>query len=237
MSATKYHQGFINLSCYYPEIADNPREMLCLFKSGSCKKWRTIATSTPCSTYQEFFEVFLRVEDSENALDDGDEDVGRNAQRYSNRRQSSLGRIRTQNFKMSGNSYGSSTEGSNSCTNPISFAPYRMAPTELRELKTQLQELVDKGFIQPSTSPLGAPVLFVKKKDGSLRLCINYRQLNRVMIKNRYLLPRIDDLFDQLKGACVFSKIDLRSGYYQLKIRSDNVPKIAFSSTVWRRLA
>ncbi|KAM2442198.1 hypothetical protein PS1_023337 [Malus domestica] len=116
MSATKYHQGFINLSCYYPEIADNPREMLCLFKSGSCKKWRTIATSTPCSTYQEFFEVFLRVEDSENALDDGDEDVGRNAQRYSNRRQSSLGRIRTQNFKMSGNSYGSSTEGSNSCT-------------------------------------------------------------------------------------------------------------------------
>ncbi|KAM2442196.1 hypothetical protein PS1_023335 [Malus domestica] len=112
-----------------------------------------------------------------------------------------------------------------------------MAPTELRELKTQLQELVDKGFIQPSTSPLGAPVLFVKKKDGSLRLCINYRQLNRVMIKNRYLLPRIDDLFDQLKGACVFSKIDLRSGYYQLKIRSDNVPKIAFSSTVWRRLA
>ena len=113
-------------------------------------------------------------------------------------------------------------------TNPISLTPYRMAPAELRELKAQLQELVDKGFIQPSISPWGAPVLFVRKKDGTLRLCIDYRQLNRVTIKNRYPLPRIDDLFDQLKGACVFSKIDLRSGYYQLKIRDDDVPKTAF---------
>ncbi|KAM1152397.1 hypothetical protein ACFX19_035618 [Malus domestica] len=113
-------------------------------------------------------------------------------------------------------------------TNPISLTPYRMAPAELKELKTQLQELVDKGFIQLSTSPWGALVLFVWKKNGTLRLCIDYRQLNRVTIKNSYLLPRIDDFFDQLKGACVFSKIDLRSGYYQLKIRSDDIPKTAF---------
>ncbi|KAB2635965.1 S ribonuclease [Pyrus ussuriensis x Pyrus communis] len=113
-------------------------------------------------------------------------------------------------------------------TNPIFLTPYRMAPAELRELKVQLQELVDKGFIQPSTSPWGAPVLFVRKKDGTLRLCIDYRQLNRLTIKNRYPLPRIDDLFDQLRGACVFSKIDLRSGYYQLKISRDDVPKTAF---------
>ena len=87
-----------------------------------------------------------------------------------------------------------------------------MAPAELTELKTQLQELLDKGLIQPSVSPWGAPVLFVKKKDGSLRLCIDYRELNQVTVKNKYPLPRIDDLFDQLSGAVIFSKIDLRSG-------------------------
>ncbi|KAG8487500.1 hypothetical protein CXB51_018708 [Gossypium anomalum] len=113
-------------------------------------------------------------------------------------------------------------------TTPISIAPYRMAPTELKELKTQLQELVDRSFIRPSHSPWGAPVLFVKKKDGSLRLCIDYRQLNKVTIKNKYPLPRIDDLFDQLKGATVFSKIDLRSGYYQLRVKESDVPKTAF---------
>ncbi|XP_035542910.1 uncharacterized protein LOC118345683 [Juglans regia] len=111
---------------------------------------------------------------------------------------------------------------------PVHKAPYRMAPAELKELKTQLQELVDKGFIQPSTSPWGAPVLFVKKKDGTLRMCIDYRELNKVTIKNKYPLPRIDDLFDQLQGAAVFSKIDLRSGYYQLRIRDKDVPKTAF---------
>jgi len=103
-----------------------------------------------------------------------------------------------------------------------------MAPAELKELKAQLKDLLDKGFIQPSISPWGAPVLFVKKKDGSLRMCIDYRQLNKVTIKNKYPLPRIDDLFDQLQGASYFSKIDLRSGYHQLRVRGVDVPKTAF---------
>ena len=92
---------------------------------------------------------------------------------------------------------------------PVSITPYRMAPVELKELKLQLQELLEKGFIRPSVSPWGAPVLFVKKKDDTLWLCVDYRQLNKMTVKNKYLLPRIDDLFDQLKGAIVFSKIDL----------------------------
>ena len=111
---------------------------------------------------------------------------------------------------------------------PISKAPYRMAPLELEELKARMEELVNKGFVRPSTSPWGALVLFVKKKDGSLRLCIDYRELNKVTIRNQYPLPRIDDLFYQLQGARVFSKIDLRSGYHQLKIRSEDVPKTTF---------
>ncbi|KAL4030706.1 hypothetical protein IC575_008956 [Cucumis melo] len=115
-------------------------------------------------------------------------------------------------------------------TVPISRAPYRMAPAELKELKVQLQELLDKGFIRPSVSPWGAPVLFVKKKDGSMRLCIDYRELNKVTVKNKYPLPRIDDLFDQLHGATVFSKIDLRLGYHQLRIKDGDVPKTAFRS-------
>ncbi|KAL0541683.1 hypothetical protein IC582_021738 [Cucumis melo] len=105
-----------------------------------------------------------------------------------------------------------------------------MASAELKELKVQLQELLDKGFIRPSVSPWGAPVLFVKKKDGSMRLCIDYRELNKVTVKNRYPLPRIDDLFDQLQRATVFSKIDLRSGYHQLRIRDSDIPKTAFRS-------
>jgi hypothetical protein len=113
-------------------------------------------------------------------------------------------------------------------TAPIFKAPYRMAPVELVELKKQLQELLDKGLIQPSVSPWGAPVLFVKEKDGSLRLCIDYRELNRVTVKNKYPLPRIDDLLDQLAGAAVFSKIDLRIGYHQLRIKKEDVPKTAF---------
>ena len=111
---------------------------------------------------------------------------------------------------------------------PISKAPYRMAPAELQELKKQLDELLEKGYIRPSVSPWGAPVLFVKKKDGSMRLCIDYRELNKITIKNRYPLPRIDDLFDQLKGATDFSKIDLRSGYHQLRIKTEDIPKTAF---------
>ena len=112
-------------------------------------------------------------------------------------------------------------------TNPISRAPYRMTPTELKEL-TQLQGLLDKGFVRPSVSPWGALVLFDKKKDGTLPMCIDYRQINKVTIKNKYPLPRIEDLCDQLKGACVFSKIDLRSGYYQLRVKDVDVPKTAF---------
>ncbi|KAA0051425.1 pol protein [Cucumis melo var. makuwa] len=103
-----------------------------------------------------------------------------------------------------------------------------MAPAELKELKVQLQELLDKGFIRPSVSPWGAPVLFVKKKDGSMRLCIDYRELNKVTVNNRYPLPRIDDLFYQLQGATVFSKIDLRSRYHQLRIKDGDVPKTTF---------
>jgi hypothetical protein len=99
-------------------------------------------------------------------------------------------------------------------TQPIHKAPYCMAPTKLRELKEHLQELLDRGFIRPSVSPWGAPVLFVKTKDGSMRMCIDYRELNRVTIKNKYPPPRINDLLDQRKGASVFSKIDLLSGYH-----------------------
>ncbi|KAL4037959.1 hypothetical protein IC575_001562 [Cucumis melo] len=104
-----------------------------------------------------------------------------------------------------------------------------MAPPT-KGVEGPLQELLDKGFIRPSVSPWGAPVLFVKKKDGSMRLCIDYRELNKVTVKNRYPLPRIDDLFDQLQGATVFSKIDLRSGYHQLRIRDGDIPKTAFRS-------
>ena len=113
-------------------------------------------------------------------------------------------------------------------TSPISMTPHRMEPVELQELRVQLQELLDKGFIRPSTSPWGAPVLFAKKKDKTLRLCIDYRQLNRVTIKNWYPLQRIDDLFDQLRGARVYSKIDLRNGYHQLRVRETYIPKTAF---------
>ena len=108
-------------------------------------------------------------------------------------------------------------------TSPISMTPHRMAPVELQVLKVQLQDLLDKGFIRPSPSPWGAPVLFSKKKDKTLRLCIDYRQLNRVTIKNRYPLPRIDDLFDQLRGARVYSKID-----HQVRVRDTDIPKTAF---------
>ncbi|GJT72964.1 putative reverse transcriptase domain-containing protein [Tanacetum coccineum] len=111
---------------------------------------------------------------------------------------------------------------------PVARAPYRLAPSEMKELSDQLQELSDKGFIRPSSSPWGAPVLFVKKKDGSFRMCIDYRELNKLTVKNRYPLLRIDDLFDQLQGSSVYSKIDLRSGYHQLRVREEDIPKTAF---------
>ncbi|GJQ89570.1 putative reverse transcriptase domain-containing protein [Tanacetum coccineum] len=111
---------------------------------------------------------------------------------------------------------------------PVARAPYRLAPSEMKELSEQLKELSDKGFIRPSSSPWGAPVLFVKKKDGSFRMCIDYRELNKLTVKNRYPLPRIDDLFDQLQGSSVYSKIDLRSGYHQLRVREEDILKTAF---------
>ncbi|WVZ97583.1 hypothetical protein U9M48_043108 [Paspalum notatum var. saurae] len=116
-------------------------------------------------------------------------------------------------------------------TTPISKKLYRMAPDELKELKTQLQEQLDKGFIRPNSSPWGCPALFIEKKDkGGKRLCVDYRPLNAVTVKNKYPLPHIDILFDQLAGARVFSKIDLRSGYYQIKTREEDIPKRAFST-------
>jgi hypothetical protein len=111
---------------------------------------------------------------------------------------------------------------------PISKRPYRMPVNELVELKKEIAELQSKGFIHPSSSPWGAPVLFMEKKDGTQRMCVDYCSLNEVTIKNKYPIPRIEDLFDQMKGASVFSKIDLRSGYHQLKIRESDIPKIAF---------
>ncbi|GJR23055.1 putative reverse transcriptase domain-containing protein [Tanacetum coccineum] len=111
---------------------------------------------------------------------------------------------------------------------PVARAPYRLAPSEMKELLDQLKELSDKGFIRPSSSPWGAPVLFVKKKDGSFRMCIDYRELNKLTVKNHYPLPRIDDLFDQLQGSSVYSKIDLRSGYHQLRVQEEDILKTAF---------
>jgi hypothetical protein len=115
-------------------------------------------------------------------------------------------------------------------TTPIYKTPYRMATPELAGLKEHIKELLEKWFIHPNSSPWGAPMIFVLKKDDTQRLCMDYHALNEVTIKNKYPLPRIDDMFDQLCGACVFSKIDLRSGYHQLKIRECDIPKTAFIS-------
>ncbi|GJY15110.1 putative reverse transcriptase domain-containing protein [Tanacetum coccineum] len=114
---------------------------------------------------------------------------------------------------------------------PVARAPYRLAPSEMKELSEQLQELSNKGFIRPSSSPWGAPVLFVQKKDGSFRMCIDYRELNKLTVKNRYLLPRIDDLLNQLQGSSIYSKIDLRSGYHQLRVQEQDILKTAFQ--IW----
>jgi hypothetical protein len=114
-------------------------------------------------------------------------------------------------------------------TPPISKRPYMMPINKLVELKKQIAELQSKGFIRPSSSPWGAPVLFVEKKDGTQHMCVDYRSLNEVTTKNKYPFSRIEDIFDQMKGASVFSKIDLRSGYHQLKIRESDIPKTAFA--------
>nr|GEW73781.1 putative reverse transcriptase domain-containing protein [Tanacetum cinerariifolium] len=113
-------------------------------------------------------------------------------------------------------------------TVPVAWAPYRLAPSEMKELSDQLKKLANKGFMRPSSSPWRAPVLFVKKKDGSFRMCIDYRELNKLTVKDRYSLLRIDDLFDQLQGSSVYSKIDLRSGYHQLRVREEDISKTAF---------
>ena len=115
-------------------------------------------------------------------------------------------------------------------TAPISKRPYRMPPNDLEEIKQKIKELLEKGYIRPSSSPWGAPVLLVEKKDGTLRMVVDYRSLNDVTIKKKYPLLMINDLFDQLVGAKVFSKIDLRSGYHQLKIREQDIPKTAFTT-------
>ncbi|GKC46411.1 putative reverse transcriptase domain-containing protein, partial [Tanacetum coccineum] len=114
---------------------------------------------------------------------------------------------------------------------PVTRAPYRLAPSKLKELSDQLKELLEKGFIRPSSSTWGAPVLFVKKKDGSFRMCIDYCELNKLTVKNRYPLPRIDDLFDQLQGSSVYSKIDMLSGYHQLQIREEDIPITDFRTS------
>nr|GEU89804.1 putative reverse transcriptase domain-containing protein [Tanacetum cinerariifolium] len=113
---------------------------------------------------------------------------------------------------------------------PVTRAPYRLAPSEMKEFSDQLKELSDKGFIRPISSPWGAPVLFVKKKDGSFRMCIDYQKLNKLTVKNHYPLPRIDDLFDQIQGSNVYLKIDLRSGYHQLRVREEDISKTAFKT-------
>ncbi|GJP79471.1 hypothetical protein CLOP_g9703 [Closterium sp. NIES-67] len=111
---------------------------------------------------------------------------------------------------------------------PTFRAPYRLSPTEMTDMKKQIEYLLAKGLIRPSTLPYGAPVLFTPKLDGSLRMCIDYRALNKQTIKNKYPIPRIDDLLDQLRGATVFSKLDLRSGYWQIRMADNSIHKTAF---------
>jgi hypothetical protein len=113
---------------------------------------------------------------------------------------------------------------------PVSKTPYKMGTPELKELQMQLEEILKKGYIRPSVSPWGAPVIFVDKKDGTLRMCIDFRQLNKVTIKNNYPFPTIDDLFDQLKGARIFSKINLRSSYHQVRIKEKYINKTTFQT-------
>jgi hypothetical protein len=110
----------------------------------------------------------------------------------------------------------------------VSKTPYKMSTPELKELQMQLEELLKKGYICPCVSPWGAPILFVKKKDGTLRFCIDFIQLNKVTVNNKYPLPRIDDLFGQLKDANIFSKIDLRSRYHQVSIKEEDIYNTAF---------
>lgn len=113
-------------------------------------------------------------------------------------------------------------------TRPVPMIPYRMSPVELSELNSQLEDLIDKKFVRPSVSPWGDPPFLVKKKEGNMRLCVDYRQMDKVTIKNKYPLSRIDDLMDQLVGACVFSKIDLMSDYHQIRVKDEDIIKTAY---------
>nr|GEW26478.1 retrotransposon protein, putative, Ty3-gypsy subclass [Tanacetum cinerariifolium] len=166
-----------------------------------------------------------------------------NNNNYNNQRATTAYQGGNQNQAGNGNAmaraYGVGTAGGNPATNVVTDKSEEKRLEDVpivrdfsevfpEDLPDQLQELSDKGFIRPSSSPWGAPVLFVKKKDGSFRMCIDYRELNKLTVKNRYPLPRIDDLFDQLQGSSIYSKIDLRSGYHQLRVREANIPKTAF---------
>jgi hypothetical protein len=111
---------------------------------------------------------------------------------------------------------------------PVFKNLYRLSPTERAEVEAQIKEALAKGWIEPSTFPWGAPILFVHKKGGGLRMCVDYRALNKQTIKNKYPLPRIDDLFDCLQGAQIFSSLDLASGYHQIRIPDEDIPKTAF---------
>jgi hypothetical protein len=115
-------------------------------------------------------------------------------------------------------------------TSPPHSRIYPLSGAQLQELRAQLQELLERGFIRPSTSPFGAPILFVPKKDGDWRLCIDYRALNKVTVRNEHPLPRIDEMFEQLHGSCIFSKLDLASGYHQIRMHEDSIAKTAFKT-------
>ena len=233
MTVVEYEKEFIHLSTYAPESVLTEKFRCGQFEEGlheSIKRYLTAVTSLQAINFYQLVQAAIKIEKSEMKSQErkkekkfsrGGSSSGKKLREFPDVFPEELPRVppeREVDLSIE------VVQG----TTPISRTPYRMAPTELKELKTQLQELLDKGFIRPSISPWGAPVLLVKKKDGTLRMCIDYRQINKVTVKTKYPLPRIEDLFDQLRGASVFSKIDLRSGYYQLRVKEVDVPKTTF---------